>query len=57
MQSTVLADLPSALEAATSFAGDHGMVVAFGSIAFAAQVREYLLGIESDMILMASAKD
>jgi dihydrofolate synthase/folylpolyglutamate synthase len=51
---TAIGDLPQAFEAAVAHAGDRGAVVAFGSIAFVASVREYLLGIESDMIRLAS---
>ena len=50
---TVFGDLPQAFEAASSRAGTRGAVVAFGSIAFVAQLREYLLGIESDRLLLA----
>ena len=42
--------LPAACDAALAEAGERGAVVAFGAIAFAAAVREYLLGIQSDMI-------
>jgi dihydrofolate synthase/folylpolyglutamate synthase len=45
--------LPDAFEAAAASAGERGAVVAFGSIAFVAAVREYLLGIESDMIMLS----
>lgn len=51
---TVFGDLAQAYEAAAAHAGGRGAVVAFGAIAFVAQLREYLLGIESDMILLAS---
>jgi dihydrofolate synthase/folylpolyglutamate synthase len=51
---TVFGELRQAFEAASSHAGTRGAVVAFGSIAFVAQVREYLLGIESDRLLLAS---
>jgi folylpolyglutamate synthase/dihydropteroate synthase len=51
---TVMADLPQAYEAAVAHAGERGAVVAFGAIAFVAQLREYLLGIESDRIMLAS---
>jgi dihydrofolate synthase/folylpolyglutamate synthase len=44
------ASLPEAFEAALAEAAGRGAVVAFGSLAFAAAVREYVLGIESDMI-------
>jgi dihydrofolate synthase/folylpolyglutamate synthase len=53
---TVFGDLAQAYEAAAAQAGERGAVVAFGAIAFAAQLREYLLGIESDMILLASTQ-
>jgi folylpolyglutamate synthase/dihydropteroate synthase len=46
--------LPQAFDAASAQAGERGAVVAFGAIAFVAAVREYLLGIESDMIRLAS---
>jgi len=52
---TVSGDLTQAFEAASSHAGARGAVVALGSIAFVAQLREYLLGIESDRLLLASA--
>jgi dihydrofolate synthase/folylpolyglutamate synthase len=45
--------LPQAYDAATGAAGGRA-IVACGSIAFAAAVREYLLGLESDMIMLAS---
>jgi folylpolyglutamate synthase/dihydropteroate synthase len=54
---TVFGDLAQAFEAAKAHAGDRGAVVALGSIAFVAQLREYLLGIESDMILLSSSQD
>ena len=38
--------------AGDAHAGERGAVVAFGAIAFVAQLREYLLGIESDMIML-----
>jgi dihydrofolate synthase/folylpolyglutamate synthase len=47
---TAYSDLPQAFESALGDAGERGAVVAFGSIAFVAALREYLLGIESDMI-------
>jgi dihydrofolate synthase/folylpolyglutamate synthase len=47
---TAFGDLASAFEAAAAEAGARGAVVAFGSLAFVAALREYLLGIESDMI-------
>lgn len=51
---SVFADPGAAYEAAAAEAGSRGTVVAFGSIAFVAAVREYLLGIESDMIRLSS---
>jgi dihydrofolate synthase/folylpolyglutamate synthase len=51
---TVFGDLPQAYEAAASSAGGRGAVLAFGSIAFVAQLREYLLGIESDRLLVSA---
>ncbi|MEX0750066.1 MAG: folylpolyglutamate synthase/dihydrofolate synthase family protein [Dehalococcoidia bacterium] len=45
--------LPDAYEAAVASAGERGAVVAFGAIAFVAALREYLLGIESDMIMLS----
>jgi hypothetical protein len=54
---TVFGDVAQACDAALAHAGARGAVVAFGAIAFVAQLREYLLGIESDMILLASARD
>lgn len=50
---TAFGDLPQAFEAAVAHAGERGAVVAFGSIAFVASVREYVLGIQSDAMLMA----
>ncbi|MBF6600196.1 MAG: hypothetical protein IVW36_06775 [Dehalococcoidia bacterium] len=47
---TAFAALPAACDAALTEAGDRGAVVAFGAISFAAAVREYLLGIQPDMI-------
>ena len=41
---------PDAYDAALALAGERGAVVAFGSLAFAAAVREHVLGIESDAI-------
>jgi dihydrofolate synthase/folylpolyglutamate synthase len=48
--------LAQAYDAAEAEAGERGAIVAFGAIAFAAAVREYLLGIESDMIRLASTQ-
>ena len=51
---TAYGSLPQACDAAEAEAGERGTIVACGSIAFAAAVREYLLGLESDMIMLAS---
>jgi dihydrofolate synthase/folylpolyglutamate synthase len=48
--------LPQAYEAAVAHAGERGAVVAFGAIAFVAAVREYVLGIESDAMRLASSR-
>ncbi len=45
--------LPQSFEAALAHAGDRGTVVAFGAISFVAAVREYVLGIESDAVMLA----
>lgn len=42
--------LPAAYDAALAEAGYRGAVLAFGSLAFAAAVREHVLGIESDAL-------
>jgi folylpolyglutamate synthase/dihydropteroate synthase len=47
---TSFVDLPDAFEAALAAAGASGALVAFGALAFAAAVREYVLGIESDRL-------
>ncbi len=47
---TVFGSVADAFEAAAADVGARGAIVAFGSIAFVAALREYLLGIESDMI-------
>ncbi len=52
---SVSGDLEQAYESAAAAAGERGAVVAFGSIGFVAALREYLLGIESDMIMLALA--
>ncbi len=52
---TVCGDVAQSIEAAIAQAGGRGAVVAFGSLAFVAAVREYLLGIESDMIRLIPA--
>jgi dihydrofolate synthase/folylpolyglutamate synthase len=49
----IFTSLSDAYEAAVASAGERGAVVAFGSIAFVAALREYLLGIESDMIMLS----
>ena len=46
--------LADAVEAALSHAGERGAVIACGALAFVAAVREYLLGIESDILRLAS---
>jgi dihydrofolate synthase/folylpolyglutamate synthase len=51
---STFADLAAAFEAASAHAGARGALVAFGAIAFVASVREYLLGIESDILRLAS---
>ena len=52
---TVYGALPDAYEAAVARAGERGVAVAFGSIAFVAAVREYVLGIESDAVRLSMA--
>jgi dihydrofolate synthase/folylpolyglutamate synthase len=47
---TAFPSLPTACDAALSEAGERGAVVAFGAVSFAAAVREYLLGIQSDIL-------
>jgi dihydrofolate synthase/folylpolyglutamate synthase len=54
---SVWANVPDAYEAAAAQAGDRGAIVAFGSLAFVAALREYLLGIESDIIRLALTHD
>ncbi len=49
-------DLGQAYEAALAQAGERGAVVAFGSIAFVGAVREYVLGIASDSMRLASGR-
>lgn len=51
---TSFGSLADACDAALAEAGQRGAVVAFGAISFAASVREYVLGIESDMIRLRS---
>jgi dihydrofolate synthase/folylpolyglutamate synthase len=51
---TTFGSLAHAYDAAVAQAGDRGAVVAFGAIAFVAAVREYVLGIESDAVRLAS---
>ncbi len=51
---SMFGDLGQAYEAAVAQAGERGAVVAFGSIAFVAAVREYVLGIASDAMRLAS---
>ncbi len=50
-------DVGAAYEAAIAQAGDFCAVVAFGALAFAAALREYVLGIESDILRLALAQD
>jgi dihydrofolate synthase/folylpolyglutamate synthase len=45
---TVMASLPDAYEAALAQAGERGAVVCFGSLAFVAAVRAWVLGIAGD---------
>ena len=45
---TVMGSLPDAYEAAIARAGGHGAVVCFGSLAFVAAVRAWVLGIAGD---------
>ena len=54
---SVWTKVADAYEAAAAQASERGAIVAFGSLAFVAAVREYLLGIESDMIRLALAHD
>ena len=51
---SMFGDLGQAYEAALAQAGERGAVVAFGSIAFVAALREYVLGIASDSMRLAS---
>jgi dihydrofolate synthase/folylpolyglutamate synthase len=55
VQVTTFASVAHAYDAATAHTGERGAVVAFGSIAFVAAVREYVLGIESDALRLAMA--
>jgi dihydrofolate synthase/folylpolyglutamate synthase len=50
----VFPSLPAAIDAVLAEATPSGAVVAFGALSFAAAVREYLLGIQSDMIRLRS---
>jgi dihydrofolate synthase/folylpolyglutamate synthase len=54
VETIVYGSVEQAIDAAGEHAGGRGAVVAFGALSFVAQVREYLLGIESDMITLAS---
>jgi dihydrofolate synthase/folylpolyglutamate synthase len=45
----------AAYEAAAAHAGERGALVAFGSLAFVAAVREHVLGIESDNLRLAAS--
>jgi dihydrofolate synthase/folylpolyglutamate synthase len=51
---TKMSSLGNAYDAALAQAGERGAIVAFGAIAFVAAVREYVLGIESDALRLAS---
>jgi dihydrofolate synthase/folylpolyglutamate synthase len=51
---TVFGDVGQAYEAAAAEAGERGAVVAFGALAFVAALREYILGIQSDIIRLAA---
>lgn len=51
---TAFGNLAQAYDSARAEAGERGAVVAFGALAFVAAVREYHLGIESDMIRLAA---
>lgn len=51
---TTFGDVAQAYEAAAAEAGERGAVVAFGALAFVAALREYILGLESDMIGLAA---
>jgi dihydrofolate synthase/folylpolyglutamate synthase len=55
VSATAYASLADACDAALAAAGERGAIVACGSISFAAAVREYLLGIQSDTIRMLSS--
>lgn len=50
---TTYGSLADGYEAAMEQAGERGAVVALGSLAFAAAVREHVLGIESDVLRLA----
>ena len=52
---SMFGDLGQAYEVALAQAGERGAVVAFGSIAFVAALREYVLGIASDSMRLASS--
>jgi dihydrofolate synthase/folylpolyglutamate synthase len=47
------AGVAAAYQAAVAASGDRGAIVAFGSLAFVAAVREHVLGIESDALRLA----
>jgi len=51
---TAFGDVAQAYEAAVAEAGERGAVVAFGALVFVAALREYILGLESDMIRLAA---
>jgi folylpolyglutamate synthase/dihydropteroate synthase len=50
---SLFASLEDAYDSAVMLAGERGAVVAFGSLAFVAVVREWVLGIESDAMRLA----
>ena len=53
---TAYASIADACEAASAAAGQRGAVVAFGSLAFVAAVREHVLGIESDALRLGAGR-
>ena len=53
---TISGDVGAAVEAAAAASGGRGAVVAVGSLAFVETLREYLLGIESDIIRLNSRR-
>jgi dihydrofolate synthase/folylpolyglutamate synthase len=51
---TVFGDVGQAYQAAVAETGERGAIVAFGALAFVAALREYILGIQSDIIRLAA---